>query len=1074
MLLNDFSDEQLFCSFIAEEQERNRAIANMIGIKTAVDFFKNCGIACSTKTSLHKIKKVFQETDIADIYIGNLRLDVRLSLDPNEFYIPKKHYELGITPDLYMLVYYDKGASKASVVGFIAPKEVDKSASDNYYYFVSKSVIASFEETAQLFDTAPSTESEVPLNIKKRILLYIDNQLSDKNGFYQEIASSKKARELFIEALYAEKLLSATEFKFEYSEEAINTTVTSGKEELYDLGFADGLMASELTASIVEADKSETNENTDEISSDTIDLEDFIEDSPDETPVNSEENATETQDIVEEQATLEEVQESVSKPEPVVEPVEEVVEKAAAEEEIKNDIIESTEEPVAEAETIDSTEFDLDNFTDDESEETTIEVPEELQVIESPKADTVIEMVETIEPETESSDIEISEESNDEIHDTENSLELDTEFSFAEDISTENDVTEELQLVETVPANTDLDIETSSGEEELKFSLSIEEPVAESPEEVQEEEETSLDLINEEDVVQIEVEEEALSLDSTEEPLDVTPLGDSINFPEEDITDEIATLDSTEDNTVIAENESFAFAQEEELTSTEDFSLEEDEPIALEDTDETGLEISEELNLDEPQELSFESLEEEEDDGLLQDSAPADLELGFEDEDALFEEEPIGLEDSIEDIGLEEVGDIELEEPALDFAQETVPTTLEDDEDNNGLSFKEFAEDVKVIDENSTTLENTSQDEEDDEEDDENRFDKYDNLDANYVPDFASGEFSLVGSTPEPEETIEEMEISEANTVEPLDIQATMEGFVNSMAPEDSLNIVNEPEQIDTEENSELQIIAENDDSLIEAIAEDVVEDEPEAPEEQQTEPVIESGTIEAIDSLYEDEVTVEEEAPTSTPHRKTAQKSNGLSFIVVLLSIVALSAAAWFNKDIILDKLGGFSQSSTDTIPNELATPTEAKNTQVKEQKHKVKAPKKTEAEELLNDVEEPVQLIDTSVSVSQLSIDCDVPSALVTTYSKRYLIKLAKRTQLQLRNALLLANGQPLANKIVIDLSISNDIVKFEKISSSSGSKKVDAITKTTIEEILKDTQPHLGTFGKIGGNVRLIVKF
>ena len=232
---------------------------------------------------------------------------------------------------------------------------------------------------------------------------------------------------------------------------------------------------------------------------------------------------------------------------------------------------------------------------------------------------------------------------------------------------------------------------------------------------------------------------------------------------------------------------------------------------------------------------------------------------------------------------------------------------------------------------------------------------------------------------------------------------------------------------------------------------------------------------MKAIDSLYEEDVPVEEEAHKSIPHKKATQKSNGLSFIIVLLSIIAISAAAWFNKDIIMDKLGGFSQSSTDSVPNELATPVEAKNTQqVKEQKHKVKTQKKTEAEELLNDVEEPVQLIDTSVSVSQLSIDCDVPSVLVTTYSKRYLIKLAKRTQLQLRNALLLANGQPLANKIVIDLSVNNDIVKFEKISSSSGSKKVDAITKATIEEILKDTQPHIGTFGKIGGNVRLIVKF
>ena len=92
------------------------------------------------------------------------------------------------------------------------------------------------------------------------------------------------------------------------------------------------------------------------------------------------------------------------------------------------------------------------------------------------------------------------------------------------------------------------------------------------------------------------------------------------------------------------------------------------------------------------------------------------------------------------------------------------------------------------------------------------------------------------------------------------------------------------------------------------------------------------------------------------------------------------------------------------------MATPVEAPVAPpIKVQKKKVQ----TEAQEMLNDIEEPVQLLDSSVSVSALTVDCDVPSVMVNNHSRRYLIKLAKRMQLQLRNALLIAGEQPLANK-------------------------------------------------------------
>ena len=106
MLLNDLVQEQEFCGYIADEKKRCRALANIIALKSAIAFFKDCGLNPSVGNAAKKKKKVFEDIDISDLYIGELRLDVRLGMMRGEYLIPRNHYELGITPDLYMFVDY--------------------------------------------------------------------------------------------------------------------------------------------------------------------------------------------------------------------------------------------------------------------------------------------------------------------------------------------------------------------------------------------------------------------------------------------------------------------------------------------------------------------------------------------------------------------------------------------------------------------------------------------------------------------------------------------------------------------------------------------------------------------------------------------------------------------------------------------------------------------------------------------------------------------------------------------------------------------------------------------------------
>ena len=1050
--MNDFSEEHVFCGFITEELERNRAIANILGIKVATEFFKECGLPCSTKTALHKIKQIFVDTDIADIYIGGLRIDVRLSLSADEFYIPKKHYDMEITPDLYMLVYYDKTTSKANVCGFISPKDVDKSARNDYYYIIPKTLIASFEDTSKLFDTTPTPEAILPPHIKKKIFLFIDNLLTDKASFYRELASSKEARTLLIEALYAQKLLSTTNFTFETIEKTpvVITTTARPMEELCDLGFADGLS----TKSII---------NDSIVNDDDFDLDDWVEDSDDEEQ-NEEEPKQETTPETEEPV--------VEQEEATLNPLSDVENPVVQEDMILNPVPE-TEEPITEQETI------------SEQEVTTLDLVPETEEPVLEQEETSLNLVSNIEEPVVSEDTELEAEF----------LPIEPVLPFEEE-EAEEDVKEIAQVpeLETTEDNTTLEL--------------VELPQENIEEDIFNEEENTLELTSEklEEPTDIPAEE---TIDTTEEDaLDITPV-EATSFEEAEAINESLgedfSLSPVEDIEITLDNNTESLELDApalelddniELSDTLDENIEleiENEHAIQTETVEDVTEVEEviieneeaELTIEEEPDISSSPIEEN---LQLTDDLPS---LSFDDNsseeiDLSLDEPLMTLDEEPATINFEDDAVVELEQTPIEdisIEMDNTPDTLEEEavveeSQNDGLSFNEFADDISNIDQNNPAPQNISQEEdEEDEEDYDERYDKYDNLDENYEPDFMAGELSFEGDKPL------ETEKDDA----PLDIQATMEGFVNTISPDEALTV--------TSEIAEIEPSKADDDSIFEEIAEQEVEPVAEIEYKDNSKQAVQPATMKAIDSLYEehpentkeiansqpeedDEIYAEIEQfekPSNTVVHKKQQASNpsGVIAIVTALALVAVGAFAFMNKDTLLEEIGRLFPSE-EPVPNELATPIETKSIQkVKEQRAKIK-PQKTKAQEMLNDVEEPVQLIDTSVSVAQLSIDCDVPSSLVTTYSKRFLIKLAKRTQIKLRNALLLANGQPLANKIVIDLSVADDVIKFEKISSSSGSKKVDKITTATVDEILKETQPYAGTFGKNSGNIKLIVKF
>ncbi len=1092
MLSNNLVEEQEFCGYIADEKNRNRALANIIALKTAFEFFEKCGLTPSVEFAAHKIKKVFEELDISDLYIGDLRLDIRLGLTSQDiFLVPRKHYEYGVMPDLYMFVNYDTETGKVDIAGFLKPDNIDKSLYDDYYYIIPRNTAHFANNIEELFDSCNIQAKEgFPLNSKKKCILYLDNQLLDIKEFYRELMLYEKVRKLLLDYCLAEDIIRAC--KLSVSAEDITDEKPAVNQEVVikpvvipeevNLGYADGLAPD--------------GQNDEE----SVDIESFI--NGEYADIDSDVNNSDNPDDGELQIIPETMQ---------------LPEKPYNEEGISLDL--ADDKSYTETVTVSDV---------DESDYFAIELPKE----ESPAADVEDDEPAELDVVNNLVDIEPDEELPS-IYEAENnrldSVPLEIDSPQADDIESASiDLTEqeperdedipvaadEEQIIESKP---DEDVVTISEDALIKNEVLTEqvyEPEAEYEESVSDEEiepiaddsEEELGLsegfeeLPEEPVSDEEI--EPIADDSEEE------LGLSEGFeelPEEPVSDEISEPEAEYEESVSDEEiEPIADDSEEELGLSEGFEELPEEPVSDEISEpeaeyeelsvgtqiggEVNSEDNFELNLpDGPLDITDEGLELLEIDAgdvqpedITADSDESDLPLEPVEEFELPEEDALNDEMDIADHIEESVSDEE--SSTAQFDTDKVPPA--DNEDSENMTFSEFAEDIENINNDMNT---TSQEQDEDEQEEEEPEKVYD---PDFVPDFAAGEFKLVsedgaGSLPEPEqpqitvsqepesvkeelpvtdEAVDSDESSvevldseleqELNVVQEretekqgLDIQAALEGFVNTLEPSQAIApgaipSANAGDKVNNKEES--------------VEPSEQVSDKDSAKAAQEA--------SEEIDGLYSDDMDVEPVIEQPLRKKKKQPSKTLVGGLFVLL--IALGIAGFISKDSLLGNVQ--SNTQAESVPNELAAPPEKRPSPPK------KDDIETEADAMLEDIEEPVQLLDTSVSVAAMTVDCDVPSFMLNTHSRRYLIKLVKRMQLQLKNSLLLSGEQPLANKLVIDLSVDKDVLKYEKVSSSSGSKKVDEIAASTAENVLRSTQPYAGTFGSSQGIIRLVVKF
>ena len=128
-------------SFINKDV-KNRAYINALGAELVMKYIASEGIDIENIHNIHSISKILEKIDIADILLPNIHIDTRVVFNEDQIFIPKSHFDLEITPDIYVVVMLDKEFNHVEFLGYFKPNQIDKKNENKDYYFISKTKLS--------------------------------------------------------------------------------------------------------------------------------------------------------------------------------------------------------------------------------------------------------------------------------------------------------------------------------------------------------------------------------------------------------------------------------------------------------------------------------------------------------------------------------------------------------------------------------------------------------------------------------------------------------------------------------------------------------------------------------------------------------------------------------------------------------------------------------------------------------------------------------------------------------------------------------------------------------------------
>lgn len=217
-----------------------------------------------------------------------------------------------------------------------------------------------------------------------------------------------------------------------------------------------------------------------------------------------------------------------------------------------------------------------------------------------------------------------------------------------------------------------------------------------------------------------------------------------------------------------------------------------------------------------------------------------------------------------------------------------------------------------------------------------------------------------------------------------------------------------------------------------------------------------------------------ETEQSSNMFYKKAKQKSSIMPLAITGLIVIA-GAVGYFAYN---NFAGQAPQDDENNIVADSVQPSEPKQQAdaMPIESVETAAPDTDENEGTAESIPAIEQNLDASILVSNLKVDWEVPAGYASnTSARRYLVKLGKVIQLNLKTELLLLNKPPITNKIAVEIKYNDGAKKFEAvgITISSGEKSVDDLIMQTVNRALAmKLSANTDSFNNLQGNPVLII--
>lgn len=575
---------------INDKKARVRAFALNVAANATAQYLDNNGLQSDTSTSLYKIPSFEQDFEVADIYIKGFRLDVRISFDGQTFTIPKVHEKYSVQPLAYIVVKLDKKLEKIEFLGFVPTEGLQIPSSDSEYYTLSLDILKPMNTLKELIESSTLNIHPYSANchekIKELCVPFMDGEISEseKVFFIKHVLACPVCRETFCDINDFDTITAQIKNYQELLNDSTLSVLSGNQKEVDEAKF-------ENLAFVENAE-----ENTETL---TEDIEEIKEENSIEEPLVSEEQENpidlyETEEKPEKENTALDINPiPVVAPVPLVEVIPPLVDLS------EPDMLSSVNLEISQEDntlTTDTAEdemlfdFDEEDQSEDKKEDQTENIQEDTKEVSEKDSLDVLEESDFKESETTK---EVSEPDLLEIVDEE-TLELkepeEPELLLEEKNKPEIDFDKEKQNEEFVdiweenqgygyPLTEDNNEKLKDEQEEPELLLEEDtDPNFDSHAEIQEENEKSLELLEENP---IEPQEQSKSTDNLTETLtDIEPLEplfeiDSVNETKFEENMEIEHIEEHEELQELSEDE--LISEHNELTAEEESTLALDE-----------------------------------------------------------------------------------------------------------------------------------------------------------------------------------------------------------------------------------------------------------------------------------------------------------------------------------------------------------------------------------------------------------------------------------------------------------------------------------------------------------------